>query len=263
MVNDEDLEPNYFAVIPAKVRYAQINDGAKLLYGEITALTNTKGYCYASNDYFAKLYKRDKSTISRWVSILQKNGFINIEIIRDERKQVIERRIYIIDSQTIDIKQKKDKTEKKETVKEVAEETTTEEKTENKTEKKTVKNKKVPLLEREPENELEVIEKKYLQNYMALKKKGLVKTDMPIVNWLVARRLENEAIQKYGLENILMAVEKSIESDFVVQKGYCLTMILSAGVLANLINGNNRNKNQYGFKTGQGIDAYVDNGVEF
>lgn len=34
--------PNYFAIIPADVRYASIPDGAKLLYGEITALAKSE-----------------------------------------------------------------------------------------------------------------------------------------------------------------------------------------------------------------------------
>ena len=32
-----------------------ISNGSKLLYAEITALTNEKGYCWANNEYFSKL----------------------------------------------------------------------------------------------------------------------------------------------------------------------------------------------------------------
>lgn len=89
-------KPTYYAIIPAEVRYSEITANAKLLYGEITALSDKKGYCFAKNIYFAKLYGKSKATISRWISELADNGFINVELIRDpETKEVKERHIRI------------------------------------------------------------------------------------------------------------------------------------------------------------------------
>ena len=74
-------KPSFFAVIPADVRYdAKLKPMARLLYGEITALCNKQGHCWAQNEYFSELYERDKTTISRWISQLQKQGYIDVSI---------------------------------------------------------------------------------------------------------------------------------------------------------------------------------------
>ncbi|NCT16854.1 MAG: hypothetical protein COW66_05505 [Flavobacteriaceae bacterium CG18_big_fil_WC_8_21_14_2_50_34_36] len=72
---------SYFAIIPANVRYNKnLCGNAKLLYGEITALCNEKGYCWANNYYFSELYEVDKRTIKRWLNDLIKEGFITSQI---------------------------------------------------------------------------------------------------------------------------------------------------------------------------------------
>lgn len=69
--------PNYYAIIPADVRYSsELSANEKLLYGEITALCGKTGECWASNGYFAKLYGVDARTIRRWVSKLVSLGFV-------------------------------------------------------------------------------------------------------------------------------------------------------------------------------------------
>ncbi len=89
-------KPNYYAIIPANVRYSNLKPNAKLLYGEITALSNKLGYCFASNKYFADLYSVSKNTVSRWLSDLKKLGFINIMIERDNNNQITKRIIGIV-----------------------------------------------------------------------------------------------------------------------------------------------------------------------
>jgi hypothetical protein len=83
--------PSYYAIIPANVRYSNLKPNAKLLYGEITALSNQKGYCWSSNNYFAELYGVTKNTISLWINQLKDQNFIHVEVIRNENKQVIKR----------------------------------------------------------------------------------------------------------------------------------------------------------------------------
>ncbi len=75
--------PSYFAVIPANVRYdSRLSANEKLLYGEITALANRDGYCWASNSYFAELYGVTVSTVSEWVSALQQAGYVRVSVDR-------------------------------------------------------------------------------------------------------------------------------------------------------------------------------------
>ena len=95
---------------------------------------------------------------------------------------------------------------------------------------------KPKLLEREPKNDLERIEKLYLENYAELHDLGVLKMESPVINWTACRKLENDCLKKYGVDTVLEAVRKSKSNKFAVSKGYVLTTILSAGVLAQLIN---------------------------
>lgn len=86
-------KPNYYAIIPASVRYDdKLRDKAKLLYGEIVALSNKDGYCYASNKYFADLYKVSKMTISSLIKELEENSYIETEIKYKEGSKEIDKR---------------------------------------------------------------------------------------------------------------------------------------------------------------------------
>ena len=86
-------KPGYWAVIPATVRYdPDLPPNAKILYGEITALSNAKGYCCARNAYFAELFGLGEKSVSRLIAQLAKGGYLRVEVIRDEKNEVVERR---------------------------------------------------------------------------------------------------------------------------------------------------------------------------
>ena len=92
MNNSEN--PSYYAVIPANVRYdTRLRANEKLLFGEITALTNVRGYCWASNKYFAELYNVTAQAVSKWISHLKECGYVNVEYIYKNETKEIENRI--------------------------------------------------------------------------------------------------------------------------------------------------------------------------
>ncbi len=102
---------SYYAIIPANVRYdKRLKPNTKLLYGEITALCNERGFCWAGNEYFADLYGVNKETISRWVSDLIKFGYLNREIIYKEGTNQIINRYLRINQYPIDEKVKDNNT---------------------------------------------------------------------------------------------------------------------------------------------------------
>ena len=91
-------KPNYYAIIPAEVRYdKQLKPNEKLLYGEITSLATKTGECWASNNYFADLYEVEPETISRWIKDLKDRGYITTRIDYKEGTKEIEKRAIIIE----------------------------------------------------------------------------------------------------------------------------------------------------------------------
>ena len=91
-------KPNYYAVIPANVRYARgITPNAKLLYAEITALCNMNGKCNASTQYFADLYEVSKTSIQKWLKTLENKEFIKREVIyKKGSKEILSRHITLV-----------------------------------------------------------------------------------------------------------------------------------------------------------------------
>lgn len=90
----EKVQKAYYAVIPANVRYdKRLKANEKLLYGEITALTNERGYCWASNKYFSDLYGVTPQAVSKWINGLKNCGYISIEYTYKNGTKEIESRI--------------------------------------------------------------------------------------------------------------------------------------------------------------------------
>lgn len=95
----EEQQRSYYAIIPASVRYDKdLAPNAKLLYGEITALCNEKGYCWASNQYFAELYGVSVLSVKRWVNLLVTKGYVYRTLTYKPNSKEVDKRILSIDS---------------------------------------------------------------------------------------------------------------------------------------------------------------------
>lgn len=72
--------PAYYAILPARVRYDKsLRPMEKIMFAEITALSNKDGYCSAGNGYFADLYDVAQETVSRWIGNLAKHGHVSLQ----------------------------------------------------------------------------------------------------------------------------------------------------------------------------------------
>lgn len=86
-----------FGIMPHRLRRAEnININAKFLFLALIELQHEKGYCYASNKYLASQELNGVSvrSIQNWLNELEENGWIKTEIIRGDKNEVIQRRIY-------------------------------------------------------------------------------------------------------------------------------------------------------------------------
>lgn len=75
----DNEKPGFWAVLPAAVRYdMKLPPMARLLYAEISALTDRHGYCFATNEYFQKLYQITDRTLQAHLRALKAGGYIRI-----------------------------------------------------------------------------------------------------------------------------------------------------------------------------------------
>jgi hypothetical protein len=93
-------KPNYYAVIPAEVRYnKKLTPNSKLLYAEITALCNMNGKCTASTEYFCRLYEVSRVSIQKWLKTLEDNNYIKrVNIYRQGSKEILSRVITLVNT---------------------------------------------------------------------------------------------------------------------------------------------------------------------
>tara|TARA_R110000824_G_scaffold37238_1_gene114539 strand:- start:313 stop:732 length:420 start_codon:yes stop_codon:yes gene_type:complete len=93
-------KPNYYAVIPADVRYnKKLTPNAKLLYAEITALSSMNGKCWASTSYFARIYEVSKVSIQKWLKCLEDHNYITRTVTyKIGSKEILSRVITLVNA---------------------------------------------------------------------------------------------------------------------------------------------------------------------
>jgi hypothetical protein len=97
-------KPNYYSILPAEVRYNNnLTANEKLLYSEITALTSATGECWATNEYFSRLYNVTIRSIQRMISDLKKEQLIDIKLITNPETKLVEKRIITLKGGDINV----------------------------------------------------------------------------------------------------------------------------------------------------------------
>lgn len=82
MKNNSTL-PSYYTILPACIRLnPKIIPGAKLLWSDISVLSLRKGYCYSTNDFFARIYGVKIRTVNSWVRNLKQLELVTITHIK-------------------------------------------------------------------------------------------------------------------------------------------------------------------------------------
>jgi DNA-binding MarR family transcriptional regulator len=86
----------YGAYVPFHVlSCTDITSSDKLVYAVISGLSSERGWCWASNETIAKKVCLKKDSVSKIISKLVEKKFIKRREIRDERGEIVERRLSI------------------------------------------------------------------------------------------------------------------------------------------------------------------------
>lgn len=266
---ENEEKKSYYAIIPGTVRYdKRITANAKLLYGEITALCNEKGYCWARNEYFSSLYDVSKQSISTWINQLKKCGYIKTIInYKQGTKEILSRYISIIEhpiqenlNTPIQENLKDNITSFLNNTSNIKSNIYTDGKKSAKLEE-SPQSDNIPLFPDEIDNTKNMTKSSekeehstpsdfrrakdlYSSNYDILYTQGRVKTKNPIISWAKAGKILKDSLIKYGANVVVEAIEKSIKNDYCISNGYGLSIILSDSVMNSLINGSGKNKQE-------------------
>ena len=93
---NEDVKNDWCLIPPYIWKDSKLSLLEKCLLGRIQALQNSKGYCYAGNDYLSEQLGKTKNWISKVLKKLEDRQYILREIIYDNKGKILERRVYLL-----------------------------------------------------------------------------------------------------------------------------------------------------------------------
>lgn len=96
-MNREDLaELSYDCVLPSSIFFNDnLEPNCIKLYAIVRGLTKLHGYCFATNEYLAKILDVEDRSIRRWIQHLKNEGYL--EIHRQKKGIQEQRHLYISD----------------------------------------------------------------------------------------------------------------------------------------------------------------------
>ena len=251
----ETDKPSYYAIIPADVRYDKtLSANAKLLYGELTCLSNKHGYCFSSNNYFAELYEVTPQAISKWISSLEKKGYIRCEYLYNG-KEIKERRIFM--------NEKLVKTEAEGVSTMVDTYKPSVDRGINKGlkgYKRTIKDNITSNSNTRDNNTsntgyTEVV-KVYFENFKMLYQNGKVKTEKPFFSSRSGSAIKG-VLDKLSKDEVILVLNNALNDNWIINQGYTLTTILSESQINKLLNAK-QNCNGYNNFNKTSLDEKID-----
>lgn len=80
MNRDQISQLSFDCVLPASIFFNEnLEPNCIKLYAMVRNLSKMHGYCFATNEYLAKLLKSDISSIKRWLLSLKKEGYLDLQ----------------------------------------------------------------------------------------------------------------------------------------------------------------------------------------
>ena len=89
-------DSSYFVMFPSK--YLEVLSARKcILMGVLIGLSKREGYAYPSNQTLSKIMNVSVDSIQRDLQSLEESKYIKREVERNEKKEIVSRKIYILD----------------------------------------------------------------------------------------------------------------------------------------------------------------------